>query len=301
LIPQQLLKDKLLHAFMHKQGLEAMRRLEKVEEKGHTETRNVQKICSWFKSGIAKEARKRERISVPRILKELSELQKELQEIQDRAYIDKKERVKDRALLARRIAALEQKHHKMKWISVQTHNRVEGLGESPMHYWTQLNQEKRPRDTIHALRVGTDPNTGDTMYENNSRRMANLAGGYHKNLQQDESWHPPKEWQMRTTELLDGLNTRLSDKQAGKIGMLTSREQVEEALKTSKSWSAVGIDSLTYELWKRLNEMFKADKDLAQNSRGDKTEPFDVIQLMTAAFNDIEKHGIAKGTNFAEG
>ncbi|KAJ3852476.1 hypothetical protein EV368DRAFT_7891, partial [Lentinula lateritia] len=58
------------------------------------------------------------------------------------------------------------------------------------------------------------------------------------------------------------------------------------ALKLTKNHSAPGIDGALYELWKAICQ--QCDKDKGDEGK----ETFDIIELMTEAFNDISIHGI---------
>ncbi|THH28603.1 hypothetical protein EUX98_g5574 [Antrodiella citrinella] len=73
-----------------------------------------------------------------------------------------------------------------------------------------------------------------------------------------------------------------------------TENDVENALKKSKSGSAAGIDGATYDLWKTLNERYKEDE------RAEKPA-FNIVKLLTAVFNDVERHGVDKDTGFADG
>jgi hypothetical protein len=286
---------------IQKTGEEAMRRLELVQNKGRPPKRNAQQIWQWFKADIAKEAREREKKIAPRTIKEIQELQKVLAELDNKAHLNESEKANDRAKTARRLAALEQRRHKKKRSDVRIRNIVEG--ESPTHYWTELNKTKKPRDMILAIRTGTDLVTGEPQYEKDSKRMAEVAKNYHRDLQADESAHTPTERQRKTAELMDNMSAHITDEQADAMDKKVTYLQVEKALKTSKNWSAAGKDGLPYELWKTLHERYTREEK-AKNDGGDdddKPNPLNILELMVAAFNDVEEHGLTKNSKLAEG
>ncbi|KAF5344335.1 hypothetical protein D9758_013247 [Tetrapyrgos nigripes] len=74
-----------------------------------------------------------------------------------------------------------------------------------------------------------------------------------------------------------------------------SEFDVKMALRLSKNNTSCGLDGIPYELYKMLNN--KAES--AQ--KGGNEDVFDVIELLTAAYNDIAVYGIDPNTNFAAG
>ncbi|KAH9017333.1 hypothetical protein EDB83DRAFT_2178273, partial [Lactarius deliciosus] len=67
----------------------------------------------------------------------------------------------------------------------------------------------------------------------------------------------------------------------------------EEALKHAKNGSATGLDGCPYELWKTLNVRY--NKAVEEDRPG-----FDIIKTLTHVFQDIQNHGIAQNTHFAD-
>ncbi|EIW60974.1 uncharacterized protein TRAVEDRAFT_86246, partial [Trametes versicolor FP-101664 SS1] len=67
------------------------------------------------------------------------------------------------------------------------------------------------------------------------------------------------------------------------------------ALRFSKSGTAPGKDGIPYEVWKTLSARFTED------SRHEGRPVFDVLRLIRAALLDIQNHGVATKSPFADG
>lgn len=78
------------------------------------------------------------------------------------------------------------------------------------------------------------------------------------------------------------------------LAALVSEEEVEKALKVSKNNTATGLDGISYEFLKTLNDRYTED------SKQEKPA-FNVVSLLTAVFTDIQLHGLIPSTKFAEG
>ncbi|KAJ3925805.1 MAG: hypothetical protein NXY57DRAFT_1051616 [Lentinula lateritia] len=152
----------------------------------------------------------------------------------------------------------------------RTRHRIET--ELPSCYMSQINKEKKPRDMIYALRKpGTNEdehgNVLGNAYEKDSEKMAELAKEYHQDLQQhgiDPMKEPERE------EITQKL--------------IQEQKDTLKALKLTKNHSAPAICQ-------------QCDKD-----KGDeRKETFDIIELMTEAFNDISIYGITEETHFSDG
>jgi len=131
-------------------------------------------------------------------------------------------------------------------------------------------------------------------HEKNSQCMAELARMYHDNLQnRGRENKDPEEREQTINGIIEFVETKPSQSEAEAINSLISEEEVVKALKLSDNDKAAGLDGATYKMWSSISQDRK--------SNGAEDTPFDVIQLMTAAFNDIELNGTAYGPNFAEG
>jgi hypothetical protein len=75
---------------------------------------------------------------------------------------------------------------------------------------------------------------------------------------------------------------------------------VEEALNKPHNDKSSGIDGLTYEFWKDLNQKFQMAR--SKNNKEEKEQiKFNPVKLLTMVFNDIHSNGLVKGTNFSVG
>ena len=127
-----------------------------------------------------------------------------------------------------------------------------------------------------------------------THEMKELARDYHEGIQHIKENIPEDIREMKITKALDALETQALEEQKEMLAAPITREEVEEALKATDSNSAAGLDGITYELWKTLALSFKED------SAGN-IPSFDVIDLLTLLFNDIEEFGIVEGTGFTDG
>ena len=290
-IPKHLLKDKILCEFIQESGIEAKAKLDRLNGT-RTEEKNPQKIFAAFKRSVTETARIRDRAIVPKILQDLRKCEEELERINNDTERPENERIAESSRITEKVVELERKRHMKRRGEVAVRNRLEG--ETISRYWTQINKNVKPRDVIYALRK-PDVNGPEDIYEKSSDRMAELGRNYHENLQKEGNLNvdnPVREEDFK--EPLRAVKTEVAESQQGALKAKVTREEVELALKVSKNEKAAGIDGVTYELWKSINETcIKASEE------GKPT--FDVLDLMTAAFNDIEANGVDKSTGFAEG
>jgi Reverse transcriptase (RNA-dependent DNA polymerase) len=77
----------------------------------------------------------------------------------------------------------------------------------------------------------------------------------------------------------------------GKVEMVVVTDQGGPPL--SANFKAPGLNGITYELWKTLDARCQTARSLDKPA-------FDILRAMTQVFNEIETHGIVKGTGFAE-
>ena len=166
-------------------------------------------------------------------------------------------------------------------------------------YWTQINKEIKPRDVIYALRkANNQTNNGGhaagDIYEKDSGQMAGLARDYHESLQDAGHSRDIQTHDQDIEGSLQCLKTRASPEQKGNFEAKITRAEVEDVLKASQSEKAAGIDGVTYELWQAINKRF-------ERASKEEQPAFDILSLMTTAYNDIKGHGINKSMKFAEG
>jgi hypothetical protein len=78
------------------------------------------------------------------------------------------------------------------------------------------------------------------------------------------------------------------------MNKVLNENQVLEALMSSKSGSAAGIDGIPYNIWKLLHQ--KHNEALKNNKPS-----FDLIKTLTHVLNDIQLHGMTTGSPFTTG
>ena len=160
--------------------------------------------------------------------------------------------------------------------------------------WSNLSKTKKPRDAIVRLQI---PNMTPHQHETRSNKMAELAKRYHNTLQETgleeltaDSLDPKIEEVLKKVS----TNQKFQNPEISALNKGTMKEIIEEALKLAKNGSATGLDGCPYELWKELK---KRNDDTENEGR----TGFDIIKTLTTVFLDIQQHGIAQNTNFAEG
>ena len=180
-------------------------------------------------------------------------------------------------------------------------------GERLGGIWSELNKVKKPRDVIQRLTI---PETHLQKFVTNSRKMANLASQYHNSLQ-DKGLAPRLECDTEEIqrelipnanneyELNEVLNTipanqKYSHQAAPELSKRITRDYVQSALKLGKNNSATGLDGCPYELWKKLNKMYLEAQSADRIG-------FNVLDMLTLVFQDIQQHGVEEDTEFTEG
>lgn len=113
-----------------------------------------------------------------------------------------------------------------------------------------------------------------------------MAREYHSSLQEQGLETDSQKRNECENEVLNNLTAKATERQKQYLGTCITKDEVEQALKSSKKNSATGLDGLTYEFWCELNT--QVDPLLCDNRR--REEPLKIIDLITAAFNDIQLH-----------
>ncbi|OSC96465.1 DNase I-like protein, partial [Trametes coccinea BRFM310] len=291
-----LIKDKKLSKELKVRGILAQKELEALEAGGsRSEGHNPQTILHNLKGDWLEMARARERETVPRLIQEIKDLQRERERAQN--SINERESVRaDRtAKLTKRITELEIQRTLQQQANGRARHRIDG--ERPTKYWTKLHKPCAPRDLIPAFERPNGPNSGPgTTYETDSVKMAEMARNYHEQVQLDEEGVPPPDEREQCIRItLDSLDVGLGPEQATQLAADITYDECEIALKHSKSGTAPGQDGIPYELWKTLHARFIEDQ------RYEDRKSFDVVKILHRALRDIQTHGVAPGVPFAEG
>jgi len=156
-------------------------------------------------------------------------------------------------------------------------------GEKNTKYWFGLNKPKREAQTIMGLR---DKNGN---IKTQTQEMCKIATEYHKNLQSE----PPRQRddQEAINEMLNSLETELSDSESMKISGKITKDEIRQALKKGQNGKAPGMDGIPYEFYKSFKE--------PQTDEEREKEP-DFLFMMELLFNDIAENGI-EDPSFNEG
>ncbi|KAF5367236.1 hypothetical protein D9615_010673 [Tricholomella constricta] len=173
-------------------------------------------------------------------------------------------------------------------------NRLEG--ETICKYWTKTNKAAKPRDMIFALKNDTQhEETGQPQYESHSQRMTELGRNYHDKLQADDHQPQNESREEAIESTTSNIEKTISREQKENLIALITRQEVIEALRCAKNDTAAGIDGATNEMWKALHARHEDD------IKRDSDSAFDIAQLLTVVFVDIQRFGLTTSSKFADG
>ncbi len=294
--PISLLKDKPLTRHIKAIGLEAISALNRLSQHNQrTETENPQTILHNFKLNMMREARKREREVVPKLLADIREREGALKRLKNAGIPADQGLIEEAAALTKQIRELKQRRYKQQMQNTRATHRL--YGDRPTKYWSKLHKERAPREVIPAFeRVGIVGVSGEKLYETDSAKMADMARLHHINIQRDDpDMSPEAVRETDITEALDSIDQEVSDEQALELGGEIRYEDCVLSLRFAKNGTAPGLDGIQFEVWKTLHA--RHIEDARYPSRPD----FDVVCLLTAAFEDVRIHGVSKETSFAQG
>ncbi|KAL1940025.1 hypothetical protein VTO73DRAFT_9360 [Trametes versicolor] len=294
--PMHLLRDKELAKKMKERGKVAERELMEVKRVGRTNEANPQTVLSSLKEDWLQMSRDRERDIVPRLIREIDQLEKKLAEHErspERADAVREEV----AELCKQLKALKAKRCKQQQEKTRAKHRV--AGEIPTKYWTRLHVEPAPRELIPAFEIEDRRDAaGERCYETDSAKMADMAKTHYDGIQKDGPEIPSPERREADIRIaLESVKRPVSDEDREELAAVIQREECELALQTAKSGTAPGLDGIQYEVWKTMHARFVEDSRHPTRTGG----AFDVLAILTAAFEDIQKHGVCEGTGFADG
>ncbi|KAL1687725.1 Endonuclease/exonuclease/phosphatase, partial [Schizophyllum commune] len=298
-LSEWVMKDKAFKTYVRDRGIFAMNELKFLQEvEIRSETRNPVQVLREFCEDVFTMGRERERTLIPAAQKKIKALTSEIARVSKDTRVSEKTRATEIAALKAQVRKAEVGRYIQQKANARAKHRVEG--EIPTAYWVNLFKTQKPRDVMFALEVEGQTNaTGDPIFEKDSHRMAEMARQYHWHLQDDDNsdpnWKPPEEREEAIQTALDALDARVTADQAEEMGAFISYEEVEMALHFAKNKSAPGLDGIPYEFWKIVNDRFKED------SKYEDRPKFDGIQLLLEAFKDIQRHGLAEGSHFADG
>ncbi|KAL4255512.1 hypothetical protein AB1N83_014246 [Pleurotus pulmonarius] len=285
-IPERLLEDKKFLETAKNIATDWAKKLVNMENE-RTDEINPQQMYMSFKNELLQTARSRDKALVPQIKRAMEQTQRELNALAREEQT--RETMKEIIEKTKELTAMERRRHLKARRKVRTTDRLEG--EKMTRTWIQTNKVIKPRDIMFALRK---PNQEREIpeYEKDSKKMAELARDYHNALQDDGRDGRNELHRLRETqELLKTVETEPGNEAKQKLNSPISADEILKALWLSENHKAAGLDGATYELWKKL--MLRQKRDVNESNP--------ILDMMTAAFNDIEEHGLLPGSHFAEG
>lgn len=159
-----------------------------------------------------------------------------------------------------------------------TRARYRQNGEKCTKYWFGLNKEKMDETTIIALLGPNSKMTRET------REMGEIAVKHHETLQTKPMMtEDRKEAIVELEAIIEGKC--ITNEQKQRLIKKTSRDEVEEAIKSTATGTSPGIDGIPYELYKEIIKIEKKKK---------KEERVDVVGIIQDLINNIEEIGIEK-------
>jgi len=253
---------------------------------------NPQTLWKTCKSDIANLAKKEIKNTYHKLGSRIKAIEKDLKILLDSPDLDTNEETcMNAAFLTNELEHLEKikaKNQRNK-LKVILANQGEHLGGK----WSALSKEKKPRNPILRLRI---PESNPPQYERCTKRMVNLACNHHENQQNDGTHHNPEERSRIMEETLHAIpeSQKLPNPKFSPLNWEAQENMICQALDASKDGTAVGLDGCPNELWKKLKTRHKAACKV--NKKG-----FDITKVLTILIQDIQKHGVDKHSNFAEG
>ncbi|KAJ7083533.1 Endonuclease/exonuclease/phosphatase, partial [Mycena epipterygia] len=292
--PAHIVRDKEVVAFILEEGLKLQETLEQVAQSEAVgqwnPNHNAQTLWITFKTRLCNKARERAKIVVPKIIEEMADLKNKMDVIAADTLLSDQDKAISGAVLQEKLSKLEQKRHKSTRQAAQIRNRLEGEVIGP--YWTRINKPHKPRDIIHRLRKAS--NTEDLpSYETNSKKMATMGRNYHNKIQAERTGTLKHIREEKIQTVLGRTTTTTTPAQKESLRTNLTLEDVRQALKMSANSKAPGLDGITYEIWKIMDQRYESATSAGKPA-------FNILGSMQRVYNDIEKYGMVKGTGFSK-
>lgn len=239
-----------------------------------TVERNPQTLFKQFKDNLTSFVRKYARIAIPKLDKKIANEEKRLKTALNKEGVNTEEKQMIAALIEEKIKELELQRHTKIRDNIGARAR---LDETIGKYWININKERRPRDTILALKK---PDTNPPKYEKRSSAMAEIAWDYHNGLQQ-EGVNPDADADNQVEDVLDNLTKKVTPSKKTKLAENIKQSEVRQAIQALPNGKAPRIDGIPHELWKALAERHNIEK------KNKNPEVFDIVATLTKVYNDI--------------
>ncbi|KAJ3873602.1 hypothetical protein F5051DRAFT_444122 [Lentinula edodes] len=156
-----------------------------------TQENNAQTLWADFKVRMIARARERAKVVIPKIEKDIANLNAKLETISNDPLVENEECSLSITVIKEAISGLESRRRESNRAIAKARNTVQG--ETLSRYWSGLNKEKKPKEIIHRLKKSEPPpptnNRGivpTAEYETHSQRMAEMMKNHHENLQNNE-------------------------------------------------------------------------------------------------------------------
>lgn len=296
LFPLQLIKDRKLTLKIKLRGIAALHELDMLEATGSRSGEdNPQKILQKFKVEAMKLAREREKEIIPKLLAEIRDRERALKQVKASNTLPEETKLAEAEALTKQIRQLKLTRYKQQQQNSRATHRL--YGERPTKYWSKLHRECAPRDIINAFehedRRGV---SGEKIYESDSVKMAEMARTHHMNVQRDEEGTKPAEEREKDIQTaLSSVDTNVTRQQADELGARLTYDECALSLRFAKNGTAPGLDGIPFEFWKALHARHVEDLRFAERA------DFDVVRLLTAAFEDMRVYGVDPETSFTQG
>lgn len=158
-------------------------------------------------------------------------------------------------------------------------------------FWIRQNKSHALQQPFYEL---VDPEINEGRAATRTDEMASVAKEYYDGLQNDDRGDLEGTHEDAIRETLSGINVRLTGDQRNELGRALMMEDTLDAMMGAAAGKAAGLDGVPVELWQAL--MRKCNKDAKANK-----PTFNPAAVMKNVFNDIEMHGVHRGSLFAEG
>lgn len=246
--PLSLLSDTALINRVVDLGIQTQTKIEHAPPR--TEEHNPQTTWQSFKIDINRIAKDVAKSHLHKIHQRIRTLTKDLRKLANANDIDASENARlNEIILEKEIQHLQKKTLQKATLKARVQWAMHG--ETISKYWSRVNKQRSPRDVIYRLKI---PNTN--RHTSKSEEMAKIAMTYHNDLQSIDTLlhtdHEKREARRRSLNeipISQKLNTPPE-----RMNETLKEEHVLEALLSSKSGSAAGMDGIPYDYIKNTKK-----------------------------------------------